>query len=121
MSVTSSALLRPGPPASKPTGRDLPRHGGALIVTKTNRTSRPGRADRAVQKMRAAVQKMTVALDGLVTSKPRPNYRRPSACRAGHIIRQNALVVVTGNFLHEHRDPAPQGGIINSHERSHQP
>jgi hypothetical protein len=28
------------------------------------------------------------------------------------------LVVVTGNFLHEHHDPAPQGGIINSHERS---
>jgi len=27
------------------------------------------------------------------------------------------LVVVTGNFLHEHHDPAPQGGIINSHER----
>ena len=31
------------------------------------------------------------------------------------------LVVVTGNFLHEHHDPAPQVGIINSHERSHQP
>jgi hypothetical protein len=31
------------------------------------------------------------------------------------------LVVVTGNFLHEHHDPAPQGGIINSHERSDQP
>jgi hypothetical protein len=31
------------------------------------------------------------------------------------------LVVVTGNFLHEHRDPAPQGGIINSHERFDQP
>src|SRR5262245_51023820 len=28
------------------------------------------------------------------------------------------LVVATGNFLHEHHDPAPQGGIINSHERS---
>src|SRR5215831_9192124 len=27
------------------------------------------------------------------------------------------LVVVTGNFLHEHHDPEPQGGIINSHER----
>jgi hypothetical protein len=26
-------------------------------------------------------------------------------------------VVVTGNFLHEHHDAAPQGGIINSHER----
>jgi hypothetical protein len=37
------------------------------------------------------------------------------------IIRQNALVVVTGNFLHEHHDPAPQGGIINSRERSDQP
>jgi hypothetical protein len=31
------------------------------------------------------------------------------------------LVVVTDNFLHEHRYPAPQGGIINSHERSDQP
>jgi putative tryptophan/tyrosine transport system substrate-binding protein len=28
------------------------------------------------------------------------------------------VAVVTGNFLHEHHDPAPQGGIINSHERS---
>jgi hypothetical protein len=28
---------------------------------------------------------------------------------------------VTGNFLHEHHDPAPQRGIINSHERSDQP
>src|SRR5262245_48553136 len=27
---------------------------------------------------------------------------------------QGILVVVTGNFLHEHHDPAPQGGIINS-------
>jgi hypothetical protein len=34
---------------------------------------------------------------------------------------QGILVVVTGNFLHEHHDPAPQGGIINSHERSDQP
>ena len=31
------------------------------------------------------------------------------------------VVVVTGNFLYEHHDPAPQGGIINSHERSDQP
>jgi hypothetical protein len=31
------------------------------------------------------------------------------------------VVVVTGNFLHEHHDPAPHGGIINSHERSDQP
>jgi hypothetical protein len=31
------------------------------------------------------------------------------------------LVVVTGNFLHERHDPAPQDGIINSHERSDQP
>jgi hypothetical protein len=29
---------------------------------------------------------------------------------------ETILVVVTGNFLHEHPDPAPQGGIINSHE-----
>ena len=33
----------------------------------------------------------------------------------------SALVVVTGNFLHEHHDPASQGDIINSHERSDQP
>jgi hypothetical protein len=31
------------------------------------------------------------------------------------------VAVVTGNFLHEHHDPAPQGGIIDSHERSDQP
>jgi hypothetical protein len=26
------------------------------------------------------------------------------------------VAVVTGNFLHEHHDPAPHGGIINSHD-----
>jgi hypothetical protein len=31
------------------------------------------------------------------------------------------VAVVTGNLLHEHHDPAPQGRIINSHERSDQP
>jgi len=40
---------------------------------------------------------------------------RPSTCGPG------ILVVVTVNFLHEHHDPAPQGRIINSHERSDQP
>src|SRR5262245_47846662 len=35
--------------------------------------------------------------------------------------RPSILVVVTGNFLHEHHDPASQGGIINSHERFDQP
>jgi hypothetical protein len=34
---------------------------------------------------------------------------------------QAILVVVADNFLHEHRDPAPEGGTINSHERSYQP
>ena len=29
--------------------------------------------------------------------------------------------VVTGNFFHKHHDPAPHGGIVNSHERSDQP
>src|SRR5262249_6451770 len=42
--------------------------------------------------------------------EPRPSTSGPSI-----------LVVVTRNFLHEHHDPAPQGRIINSHERSHQP
>ena len=31
------------------------------------------------------------------------------------------VAVVTGNFLHEHHDAAPQDGIINSHERFDQP
>jgi hypothetical protein len=31
------------------------------------------------------------------------------------------VAVITGNFLHEHHDPAAHGGIINSHERSDQP
>jgi hypothetical protein len=39
---------------------------------------------------------------------------RPSLCFP-------LVAVVTGNFLHEHHDPAPHGGIINSHERSDQP
>jgi hypothetical protein len=43
------------------------------------------------------------------------NTGRPALSELG------ILVVVTGNFLHEHRDPAPHGGIINSHERSDQP
>jgi hypothetical protein len=42
------------------------------------------------------------------------------AKRVEHL-EQCILVVVTGNFLHELRDAAPQGGIINSHERSDQP
>ena len=46
------------------------------------------------------------------SSKREPRPSTPS---------QGILVVVTGNFLHEHHDPAPQGDIINSHERSHQP
>jgi len=57
--------------------------------------------------------------------KPRPAGKsKPSAGRGAYAIR--ALpdlggLVVTRNFLHEHHDPAPQGGIINSHERSDQP
>jgi hypothetical protein len=31
------------------------------------------------------------------------------------------VAVITGNFLHDHHDPAAHGGIINSHERSDQP
>jgi len=41
--------------------------------------------------------------------------------RLGSLSKLPLVVVVTGNFLHEHHDPAPQGGIINSHERSDQP
>jgi hypothetical protein len=42
--------------------------------------------------------------------EPRPRTSEPGI-----------LVVVTGNFLHEHHDLAPQGGIINSLERFNQP
>src|SRR5262249_54945081 len=45
----------------------------------------------------------------------------PDLCLGIRSERLGGLVVVTGNFLREHRDPAPQGGIINSHERSDQP
>jgi hypothetical protein len=48
-----------------------------------------------------------------------------SDCEQSQFIRQNEngilATVVTGNFLHEHHDPAPHRGIINSHERSDQP
>jgi hypothetical protein len=57
MSVTSSALLRPGPPASKPTGRDLPRPGRGPDHDQDESHFEAGRVDRAIQKMRAAVQK----------------------------------------------------------------
>ena len=43
-----------------------------------------------------------------------------SSCVAG-VPEPDNLVVVIGNFLHEHHDPAPQVGIINSRERSDQP
>jgi hypothetical protein len=32
-----------------------------------------------------------------------------------------SIAIVTGNFLHEHHDLAPQIGIMNSHERADQP
>ena len=44
------------------------------------------------------------------------NTGRPAQSKLGILV-----AVVTGNFLHEHHDPAPHGGIINSHERSDQP
>jgi len=66
MSVTSSALLRPGPPASKPTGRDLPRPGRGPDHDQDESYFEAGtRGSGRPKKMRAAVQKMTVALDGL--------------------------------------------------------
>ena len=43
------------------------------------------------------------------------NTGRPAQSKLG------ILVAVVSNFLHEHHDPAPQGGIINSHERCDQP
>ena len=48
---------RPGPPASKSTGRDLPRPGRGPDHDQDEPYFEAGRADRAVQKMRAAVQK----------------------------------------------------------------
>jgi hypothetical protein len=45
-----------------------------------------------------------------------PTPGRPARSELGILV-----AVVTGNFLHEHHDPAPHGGIINSHERSDQP
>ena len=65
--------------------------------------------------------------------KSRPAGSSPRAGRDAYAIRalrdwclgrrseRLGALVVTGNFLHEHHDPAPQGGIINSHERSDQP
>ena len=46
--------------------------------------------------------------------------RQPAIAEArlGSLSKLPLVVVVTGNFLYEHHDPAPQGGIINSHERS---
>jgi hypothetical protein len=44
------------------------------------------------------------------------NTGRPAQSELGILV-----AVVTGNFLHEHHNPAPHGGIINSHERSDQP
>ena len=45
-----------------------------------------------------------------------------NTCRPAQFEELGILVaLVAGNFLHEHHDPAPQGRIINSHERSDQP
>ena len=49
------------------------------------------------------------------TIDDRANNVRPAQSELG------LVTVVAGNFLHEHHDPAPQGGSINSHERSDQP
>jgi hypothetical protein len=52
----------------------------------------------------------------------RGRSRQPAIAEArlGSRSKLPLVVVVTDNFLHEHYDPAPQGGIINSHERSDQ-
>jgi hypothetical protein len=44
-------------------------------------------------------------------------YKYPSLMRYAAIPKKRII----GNFLHQHHDPAPQGDIINSHERSDQP
>src|SRR5215831_20271512 len=46
--------------------------------------------------------------------------RQPAIAEArlGSLSKLPLVVVVTGNFLNEHHDPAPQGGTINSHERN---
>jgi hypothetical protein len=53
----SRSCKRPGPPASKSTGRDLPRPGRGPDHDQDKPYFEAGRVDRAVQKMRAAVQK----------------------------------------------------------------
>src|ERR1700747_419087 len=52
---------------------------------------------------------------------PRPHSSSSSRFTAGASEPGILVAVVPGNFLHEHHDPAPQGGIINSHERFDQP
>src|SRR6516164_2907515 len=52
---------------------------------------------------------------------PRPYSSSSSRFTAGASEPGILVAVVTGNFLHEHHDPATQGGIINSHERFDQP
>jgi hypothetical protein len=44
------------------------------------------------------------------------NTGRPAQSELGILV-----AVVTGNFLHEPHDLAPQGDVINSHERFDQP
>ena len=44
------------------------------------------------------------------------NTGRPARSALGILVCQ-----VTGNFFHELHDPAPHGGIIDSHECSDQP
>src|SRR5262249_17822302 len=74
---------------------------------------------------RASTARLSTAI--LCTEKGPPFSLRPPSPRAylrrrGRSGRDRGiLVVVTSNFLHEHHDPEPQGGIINSHERSDQP
>ena len=61
-------------------------------------------------------QRIAMNYDRLERGMIDANTGRPAQSELGILV-----AVITGSFLHEHHDPAPHGGIINSHERSDQP
>ena len=73
---------------------------------------------KAVLEAAINVDRPIVDLSAMRTVRSQPAI---AEARLGSLSKLPLVGVVTGNFLDEHHDPAPQVGIINSHERFDQP
>jgi hypothetical protein len=97
-------------------GRD-DRDRAASYVRFTPESGQTGRCHHAQAPAVLDYSRALAQGDGRTEESHSPKNENPGESTSGPSI----LVVVTCNFLHEHHDPAPQGRIINSHERSDQP